>query len=126
MRNRNVQIIVRMNEKEAAHLRKQVKRTGLSMSAYIRFLCNGYAPKENPPVAFHDMMRALYQIGNNMNQIAARANATGFIDAAEYDRQHRELCNTIFYIEREMHLPAKLDFADCVKVVGGDAGNGNI
>ena len=40
------------------------------------------------------MLRAVDRIGNNLNQLAHRANAIGLIDRAEWDRVkalHREL-----------------------------------
>lgn len=78
MLKRNIKITFRLNTKEHQRLKKNVKKTGLSQETYIRTLLAGYAPKELPPPDYHSMMRELNAIGNSMNQIAARANATGF------------------------------------------------
>ena len=83
MRNRNIQVMTHLNSKEYQMLNKKVKKTGLSREAYMRQLINGYAPKEMPTPDYHAMMRELNAIGNNLHQIAARANATGFILADE-------------------------------------------
>ena len=37
--------------------------------------------KEKPDDRFYDVMRELSSIGNNINQLAAKANTLGFIDA---------------------------------------------
>lgn len=78
MLKRNIKITFRLNAKEQQQLKKNVKRTGLSQETYIRKLIEGYVPKELPPIDYHAMMRELNAIGNSMNQIAARANTTGF------------------------------------------------
>lgn len=78
MLKRNIKITFRLNAKEHQRLKKNVKKTGLSQETYIRTLLAGYAPKELPPPDYHSMMRELNAIGNSINQIAARANATGF------------------------------------------------
>ena len=44
-------------------------------------LIKGYEPKEKPDDRFYDVMRELSAIGNNINQLAAKANTLGFIDA---------------------------------------------
>lgn len=44
-------------------------------------LLNNYEPKEKPDGRFYEAMRQLSAIGNNINQLALKANALGFIDA---------------------------------------------
>ena len=53
----------------------------LSEAGLIRLLIRGYEPKEKPDDRFYDVMRELSSIGNNINQLAAKANTLGFIDA---------------------------------------------
>ena len=69
MRKRNIQKIVRFNRKEAQDLAAKAKKACLS------------EPKEKPDDRFYDVMRELSSIGNNINQLAAKANTLGFIDA---------------------------------------------
>ena len=40
----------------------------------------GYEPKEKPDARFYEAMRQLSTIGNNINQLAVKTNALGFID----------------------------------------------
>ena len=81
MRKRNIQKIIRFNRDEARGLEKKAKKACLSEAGLIRLLIKGYEPKEKPDERFYDVMRELSAIGNNINQLAAKANTLGFIDA---------------------------------------------
>ena len=105
MLKRNIKITFRLNAKEQQQLKKNVKKTGLSQETYIRRLIEGYVPKELPPIDYHAMMRELNAIGNSMNQIAARANATGFFLAEEYARNADELRQALLEIQAAFTLP---------------------
>ena len=107
MRKRNIQVMTHLNSKEYQALMKKVRKTGLSREAYIRQLMNGYTPKEMPPLDYHGMMRELHAIGNRMNQIAARANATGFFLAEDYARDVAELKAAILKIQAAVTLPER-------------------
>lgn len=109
MRKRSIQIIVRLNEKERESLAKQVKRSGLSQEAFVRSLINGYVSKELPPVDYHTMMKQLRAIGNRINQIAVKANATGFIHADEYARDADELRKIMLKIQSAVTQPEKME-----------------
>ena len=81
MRNRSVQILFRLNEEEAQHLYELVKRSGHSKEAFLRDMVKGYRLCEKPDPEFYKIMRELSAIGNRINQLAAKANALGFVDA---------------------------------------------
>ena len=81
---RTIGKLVRLTAKEQQRLRNHAKKCGLSEEAYLRFLLNGHAPKEVPPLEYHRLIRELNAIGNNLHQIAARANATGFFLKEDY------------------------------------------
>ena len=110
MRKRNIQIIIRLNEKERKTLSNRVKNTGLSQTAFIRSLINGYIPKELPPPDYHAMMRELHAIGTNLNQIAARANAIGHIDRTVFEYEANRLRKALLDIQAAVTLPEKIDF----------------
>ena len=67
--------------------------SGLPKSTVIRLLLHGYEPREKPDARFYEAMRQLSAIGNNINQLAVKANTLGFIDTpmlkAEALRWHR-------------------------------------
>ena len=108
MVKRSIKITVRLNVKENQKLKRDVKRTGLSQETYIRTLLDGYAPKEMPPPDYHAMMRELNAIGNSINQIAARANTTGFFLTEEYAGYMREFRSAVLSIQKAVTQPEKL------------------
>ena len=108
MLKRNIKITFRLNAKEHQQLKKNVKTTGLSQETYIRTLLDGYAPKELPSPDYHSMMRELNAIGNSINQIEARANATGFFLAEEYAMYMQEFRRTALAIQRAVTQPEPL------------------
>ena len=63
MSNRNIEIKVRLNRKEAEALNKRVKKSRLSREAYLRHLISGVVPKDAPPPDYFDFMRELHGVG---------------------------------------------------------------
>lgn len=108
MRKRNIQVMLHLDSKEYQSLMKKVNKTGLSRETYLRQLINGYAPKELPPPDYHSMMRELNAIGNSINQIAARANATGFFLAEDYAQYMKEFKRITLDIQKAVTLPTPL------------------
>ena len=80
----------------------------MTEAALVRSLVSGYEPKEKPDDRFYDVMRQLSAIGNNMNQIARKANAIGFIDAWEYKHQAELLHQFQLEVRRHFILPGKV------------------
>ncbi|WHH60020.1 plasmid mobilization relaxosome protein MobC [Petroclostridium sp. X23] len=109
MRKRNIQIIVRLNHEEQQHLAQQVNKTGLSQEAFIRALISGYVPKELPPLDYHSMIKELHAIGNNLNQLAAKANATGHIDKTVFQYEANRLRKAVLDIQTAVTLPERRD-----------------
>ena len=91
MIKRNVEIKVRLSRKEAETLNKRVKKSGISREAYIRHLIEGSVPREAPPPDYYAMMREIYAIGKNFNQIAQKAHVLNVMDAQRYDAEVRKL-----------------------------------
>jgi len=90
-RKRTIRVRFWLDDDEAAKLNCAVAKSGLSREAYLRTLICGLIPTDKPPPDYFLMMRELHSIGNNLNQIAQRANATGNIEAARYERNVAEL-----------------------------------
>lgn len=92
-RKRNIPIRVWLSKEEYAELNRKTKITGLPKSTIIRILLCNYEPKEKPDARFYEAMRQLSTIGNNINQLALKANTLGFIDTpmlkTEVLRWHR-------------------------------------
>ena len=109
MRKRNVQKLIRFNRDEAQDLAKKAKRTCLSEAALIRLLIKGYEPKERPDERFYDVMRQLSSIGNNINQLAAKANTLGFVDAPQLKKEAERWHKFQADVERTFLRPDKSD-----------------
>lgn len=92
-RKRNIPIRVWVSKSENAELNRKAKIAGLPKSTVIRMLLCNYEPREKPDARFYEAMRQLSAIGNNINQLAVKANALGFIDTpmlkAEALRWHK-------------------------------------
>ena len=95
MARRTVKIDLRLTESEAAALNRDVQKAGVSREAYLRSLIRSMPLQEKPPKDVIDILRSLQQISNNMNQIAVKANAKGFVDTASYWENVRWLRETV-------------------------------
>ena len=71
MRKRNVQILFRLNDEEAAYLYELVAKSGRSKEALLRSMLMGYRLCEKPDPEFYQIMR----------ERSAIANALDFVDA---------------------------------------------
>ena len=79
------------NVEEDKRIKKIAKDTKLSEADVIRNLLMEIELKEKPNEEFYKLMKVLYGIGNNLNQLARRANINGFIDEVEYKKEKYKL-----------------------------------
>ena len=107
MRKRNIQKIVRFSRDEAQDLQKKAKKACLSEAGLIRLLLRGYESREKPDERFYDVMRELSSIGNNINQLAVKANALGFVDAPQLKKEAERWHKFQADIERTYLRPDK-------------------
>ena len=107
MRKRNVHIQFWLDRKEAEHLQKLVKRSGLGRETYLRQLIRGVVPRDAPPPDYHAMMRELYRIGNNLDQIAANAHTLQVMDVQRYDEAVKEFRDAVRTITEAVVMPEK-------------------
>ena len=85
-RTRNIHVGTRLNEAEHKKLMELCQRTGLGSTRLLRQLITETEIKAPPTPELRELIRAVDYIGNNLNQLAHRANAVGLIDQAEWDR----------------------------------------
>ncbi len=83
MRKRKHCIGLWLDGTEFRHLQKQCALSGLSTSALLRHSIMGLNIQPKPPDTYAALLRELSAIGNNVNQIAYRANATKSVSEAE-------------------------------------------
>ena len=109
MLTRNIKITFRLSKSECERFKKRVKKSGLSQEAYIRQLINGLVPTDAPPPDYFTMMRELYAIGNNLNQIAQKAHLLNVVDVKRYDETVATLNRAVIEITNAVMLPRKLE-----------------
>ena len=73
-------VSVRLSEKEYAHLKEQAGLAGLKIEPFLRNLISGVKMKPRPQEEWAELIRQVSAVGNNINQIAHRANIHGLTD----------------------------------------------
>lgn len=109
LRTREKQVIVRLTQEEYNKLVTKSENVGLTISEFLRIYINGFEPREKPPIEFYEAIKQIRKIGNNINQIARLANATGVLDELTCKRQFDKLNEIILEMKREFLLPKKID-----------------
>ena len=107
MRKRNVQILFRLNDEEAAYLYELVAKSGRSKEALLRSMLMGYRLCEKPDPEFYQIMRELSAIGNRINQLAAKANALDFVDAPMLREEAKRWHEFQVAVRKKYLLPIK-------------------
>ena len=102
---RNNRVVFRLSDAELDALNRDVAKTGFSREEYLRLIVRMIRPRERPPADFPAVLRELSRIGNNLNQIARKANETGDINAEEYRICASELQETTSRLIREVTSP---------------------
>ena len=89
MSKRNIEKhISALTRQGSTGLAAKAKKAVFPKAGLIRLLLKGYEPKEEKPdERFYDVMRELSAIGNNINQLAAKANTLGFVDAPQLKKE---------------------------------------
>ena len=87
MRQRNHALTLRLNDEDLKHLKDQVVASGLTTQTFLRLLIAGQKIKPRRPEVFIDLLHELSAIGNNINQLAAKANTLGFADATQLKKE---------------------------------------
>lgn len=88
MRNRTVQLNIRLTEMENNLLKRNSHRAGLTTSAYIRMLISDYIPKETPPISYHELMKDLYELNAKLPQSFFGTGGDATVYSAVTGRRH--------------------------------------
>ena len=107
MRDKDYPISFRMQNEEYERFQERVKQSGLSTSAYLRFLINGMVPKPKPPPDYFAMTRELRAISVSIRQIAAKAISLHAINADEFTKYSDKLDRQISAIQDAVELPER-------------------
>ena len=109
MRKRNIELKIRLNQKEASLLDKHVRLSGLSREAYLRKLICRYIPKASPPPDFYMLMEEVQKVGNSLTAIAAQAHEQNLIDTTKYDQEVAAFRKAVKSILDAVLLPQKME-----------------
>lgn len=82
-RNRDIDFHVYINKEENEILENLCKKLRVNRSVLIRALILGKRLVEAPPVDYKQFIIELRRVGTNLNQLTAKANSIGYIDADE-------------------------------------------
>ena len=105
MRTRTHRIEFYLNDREYEKFIRAVKKSGLNLSTYLRHLVKDRIPQDRPPQDYFDILKEIRAIGNNINQIAYVANATGDINASSYIEKSNELSRLYLKIIETVEMP---------------------
>ena len=83
VRTRNNKVQFRLDDKEHAYLKKQVKLSGLSMASYLRAIIKGYEVRQAPTKETIKLLKMLFGMSNNLNQLTMLAHIHGCVSAAD-------------------------------------------
>lgn len=105
MRTRSIKKQVWLNREEATLLKKKAKKVGLNESELIRNFIIGFEPREKPDNRFYEVMNEMRAIGNNLNQIARKANLLNFVDYPLYKKEADKWNQFMLKVKKEFLLP---------------------
>lgn len=86
-RERFIFLNIRISSKENEDLNKKIQKAKITKSEFVRRAIANIEIKEKPSIEFYEDMKQLIRIGNNVNQLARKANTLNFIDVDEYKNQ---------------------------------------
>ena len=85
-KNRTVSILFRVTPSECKAIRAKAKKSGLSMSEFIRRSLNGQKITTAPPVDFYTLLWQIKRIGSNLDQLLRKLNTYGIAYSIELEK----------------------------------------
>lgn len=64
---KNERLEIRLNKKDKEKIVRNAKKTGLSISVFVREKCLGNDIKSAPPEEFWELLKCLYSFYNDLN-----------------------------------------------------------
>ena len=105
---RPMQIHFRVTPTEFEMIKKNVKKSGLSISEYGRRVLTGEKVISAPPADFFLLLREIKRVGSNINQILRKINALGIAHSLELERCAKDTHEVINLLYRT-YRPGKGD-----------------
>jgi hypothetical protein len=110
MRNRTVQLNIRLTEAEHEKLMHSAEKAKFTTSSYIRSLIDGNAPKECPPMEYHELIQKLQGISTQLTSIFHLIKLTRCFDetnAALLEKEMSQYRQILLAIQAAVLLPDK-------------------
>ena len=105
MEKRTHQVGVRLTEKELEKLDRQVRKSGLSRSSYLRDLAHRCEPRSTSHIYYPKYTAKLKSLGERIAQVARVANSTGYFMVDEYRAAMEELIALLHDLVAEVEKP---------------------
>ena len=83
-RERFIFLSIRISPQENEELLKKLEQTKMNKSEFVRKAISNVEIKEKPDREFYNTTQQLIRIGNNLNQIAKKANELNIVDKEQY------------------------------------------
>ena len=94
---------------EDAELKRKAQMTCLSEAALIRFLIQGFVPKQKPDEKVEEFLRQLILVGNNLDRLLAKAYSLNYIDTPLLQREMQKWNQFQLAVEKAFLCPEKSD-----------------
>lgn len=108
IRKRPHRYTVYLSDEELQSFQQHAESACMKQSDYARLLFVGLVAQQDKAL-IKELTIQMQRIGNNINQIRARANALGFVDAPELDKALKELMNCQADVEKKLLRPTKME-----------------
>ena len=106
MLKRHLQLVTRFTRDEYNMVKEKQNKSGISGEEYRRRILLGAVLREAPPVEYFELIRQLRILGNNINQIARVANASGLTEGETLRKEVENLIE-LEKIMRRAFAPGK-------------------
>ena len=90
-KNKTVSILFRVTPKECEAIKNKAKKSGLSMSEFIRRSLNGQKITTAPPVDFYTLLWQIKRIGSNLDQLLRKLNTFGIAYSLDLERCEEDI-----------------------------------
>ena len=91
VKNKTVSILFRVTPKEREAIKSKAKKSGLSMSEFIRRSLNGQKITTAPPVDFYTLLWQIKRIGSNLDQLLRKLNTYGIAYSLELENCEEDI-----------------------------------
>ena len=91
MKNRSLQLNIRLSEAEHDKLMSSIEKSKLSASAYVRSLIQDHSPKECPPLEYHELIKQLHNVSMQLTSIFHLIHITRQFDKIDFGLLEKEM-----------------------------------